>query len=245
MSEQDVSEMTQMLSSYEEQFLHLLLRTNALKFGSFKTKSGRLSPYFFNTGSLCTGGAMQKAAESYAQKVLDIWPSQKSYFLFGPAYKGMSLVVATAMELERISRVPVYYTFNRKEAKQHGEGGSLIGYEWTKKESGKIIILDDVLTGGTSARESLDLLGARGLRAAGLVVGVDRQEKSGRSELSAKADLEQHAQNGQISVHAILDLDRIITLLYNRPVNGKVYIDDGLMQQISSYRLQYGSQSKT
>jgi orotate phosphoribosyltransferase len=216
----------------KERFVELLLESGVLNFGSFKTKSGRLSPYFFNTGKFDSGQRLGKVADLYAE-------SLKEHFgmgidnLFGPAYKGIPLAVLTADRLAKLYRKDISFTFNRKEAKDHGEGGLLVGHQYQGGE--KIVIVEDVLTGGTSLRETELLLRRLDLQVLGIFVGIDRQEK-GRGEMSAKKEIEQVYQ---APVHSLVNMDEIVAILHNHSVLGRVWIDGDIKASIDAYRTQY------
>lgn len=215
-------------------YLALLLKSEAWRFGQFKTKSGRLSPYFFNSGALNQGEHLAALGQLYGDFVQQHWPKEEALYLYGPAYKGIPLVTITAAHLAAAHGRKVFATYNRKEKKDHGEGGSLVGYPYAGKE--RVIIIEDVLTGGTSARESLESLKSLGVQVEALVVGVDRQEK-GRGELLAADEL---TSDFGMRVEALLTLDDIVGSLKGREVMGRRWIDDDHMQAIEAYRAQYG-----
>ena len=159
-----------------QEFIRFALASGVLKFGEFKTKAGRLSPYFFNAGLFNDGASLGKLARFYAQRILAEQAAGKLQFdvLFGPAYKGITLASATAVALDAIGR-PTPFAFNRKEAKDHGEGGSVVGAEL----KGQVLIIDDVISAGTSVRESVEIIRAAGATPAAVVIALDRQERSG------------------------------------------------------------------
>jgi orotate phosphoribosyltransferase len=160
------------MQAYQQKFIELALANDVLRFGEFKLKSGRVSPYFFNAGLFNTGKALAELGRCYAQAILD---SGISYdVLFGPAYKGIPLVAATAMALYTEHGIDMPYAFNRKEKKDHGEGGNLIGAPL----EGRILIVDDVITAGTAIRESIDIIDAADATSVGVVIALDRQEKA-------------------------------------------------------------------
>ena len=164
---------------YQRDFIDLCVRLGALKFGSFKLKSGRESPYFFNAGMFNTGESIAAVGRAYAAAVAacDI----AFDMLFGPAYKGIPLVTATAAALAERERINVPFAFNRKEAKDHGEGGAVVG----SPLAGRVLIVDDVITAGTAIRESIDIIRAAGAHPAGVLLALDRQERGSTSPLSA------------------------------------------------------------
>lgn len=188
------------MKPYQKKLIELSLQYQALKFGRFTLKSGRQSPYFFNAGLFRTAQALKILGECYKEAILD---NQLKYtMLFGPAYKGIPLVSATAIALaEHQPHLP--YAFNRKEAKDHGEGGQVIGAPL----EGDVLIVDDVITAGTAIRESIQLIHQNSARVHGVVVALDRQEK-GQQNLSAIQELN---QTHHVPVYAILRLDDIIS----------------------------------
>ena len=218
----------------ERAFLEHLLTSEVLRFGSFTTKSGRQSPYFFNTGKFDSGVKIRKAAALYADLIADHFGSEVDN-LFGPAYKGIPLAVATAQILSEKLQRDVTFTFNRKESKNHGEGGALIGYQYEGGE--KVVVIEDVITGGTSVRETMPLLQKAGVQVLGLVVGVDRQER-GHEDLTA---MEEVRQNWGIRGYSLLTVDQIVKTLTGQEFNGKVWIDPMLKSSIDTYRSLYGS----
>jgi orotate phosphoribosyltransferase len=223
------------MEPYQREFIEFMVRSDVLTFGDFVTKSGRRTPFFINTGRYDSGAKMMRLGESYAEAIER--HLQGGYdALFGPAYKGIPLVVATAMSLSARYGRDVPFTFNRKEVKDHGEGGGLIGHK--PRDGERILIVEDVTTAGTSVRESMALLGAAAqVKVVGLVVSVDRQER-GRCEKSALAEL--RAEFG-LQAFAIVQLDEIIQHLHNRPVEGRVVLDDRILSAIQDYRSRYGA----
>lgn len=216
-----------------ERFLDLLLESGALKFGEFKTKSGRLSPYFFNTGSFDQGLILSAVASCYADLILTHF-APESIHLYGPAYKGISLATSIAQEISRRTHCPVPFTFNRKEAKDHGEGGNFIGRALTNDS--KVIVVEDVMTGGTSIRETLDLLKPVGAKISAVVIGVDREE---RGTGTLKAAQEITVEFG-IPVYSILKLHQILEILWNTPRQGRIWVDDAIKLKADAYQKQFG-----
>lgn len=216
-----------------EKFLDLLLESGALKFGEFKTKSGRLSPYFFNTGSFDHGRILSEVASCYADLIIECLPKDQIH-LYGPAYKGIPLATSIAQELSKRTGTDVPFTFNRKEAKHHGEGGSFVGRALTKDS--RVIVVEDVMTGGTSVRETLALLRPIGAKIAAVVIGVDREE---RGTGSKKAALEITEEFG-IPVFTILKLHTILELLWNKPRQGRVWVNDEIKIKADAYQKQFG-----
>jgi orotate phosphoribosyltransferase len=194
------------MQSYQREFLELALARNALRFGEFTLKSGRVSPYFFNAGLFDSGAALAALARAYAQAAT---ASAVAFdMLFGPAYKGIALAAATAIALAEHHRRDVPFTFNRKEAKSHGEGGLLIGAPLR----GRVLIVDDVITAGTAIRESIGLIRTQGAEAAGVLIALDRQER-GQSDLSAVQEVEREFN---VPVIAIARLDELLALTAER-----------------------------
>src|SRR5277367_5241380 len=177
-----------MTLAYQSDFIELCVRLGVLRFGSFTLKSGRESPYFFNAGLFNTGAAIGAVGRAYAAAVAD--SGVNFDMLFGPAYKGIPLVTITAAALAERAGRDLPFAFNRKEAKAHGEGGSIVGGPL----QGRVLIVDDVITAGTAIRESVDMIQAAGARPAGVLLALDRQERGPQSRLSAVQEVrEQYA----------------------------------------------------
>jgi orotate phosphoribosyltransferase len=224
----------ELMEEYKKQFIVFMVQSQVLTFGNFVTKSGRQTPYFINTGNYRTGRQIGLLGEFYAQAVQARF-RQDFNVLFGPAYKGIPLAVSTAVALNRMYNHDVSVCFNRKEAKDHGEGGSIIGHKLAAGD--KIIIIDDVITAGTSVRESVAIMSAvAGIVLRGLVISVDRMEKgpSGQSALS-----EAKAAYG-MDTASIVTIDDIVSFLHKRDIDGKVVIDDAMKARIEEYRAKYG-----
>jgi orotate phosphoribosyltransferase len=208
---------------YQHQFIQYALDCGVLKFGEFQLKSGRTSPYFFNTGLFNSGAQLDKLGQFYAQAL--IAAGVEVDVLYGPAYKGIPLVSTTAIAYSRM-KGDIPFAFNRKEAKDHGEGGTLVGAPL----QGKVWILDDVITAGTSVRESVEIIRAAGATVAGVVIALDRQEK-GLNELSAVQEVS--AQFG-IPVIAIISLADIVKFIEQHDETSEK------LAIIKAYRQQYG-----
>lgn len=220
---------------YKEDFIDLMIRAQVLTFGDFVTKSGRKTPFFINTGNYRTGEQINLLGEFYAQAISENIGDAFDV-LYGPAYKGIPLAVTAASALYRVMKKNAAYCFNRKEAKDHGEGGTIIGHKLKKGD--RVVIVEDVITAGTSVRESVPLLKAQAdITIPALVVSVDRMER-GTGPLTALREVE--AEFG-IKTFAIVTIDEIVTYLHNRNVDGKVLIDDDMKKRIDEYRLQYGA----
>jgi orotate phosphoribosyltransferase len=235
------------MEKYKEEFIEFMVRSNVLTFGSFTTKSGRNTPFFINTGNYATGEQLATLGKFYAT-AFDHAFTGKIDVLFGPAYKGIPLVTATAMSLATLFNRHVAFCFNRKEVKDHGEGGAIIGHKPSGGES--VVIIEDVTTAGTSVRESIPLLHSiASVKVVGLIVSVDRMERgttakdtpTHQSALTHKSALAQLRDEFGIIVCAIVTLDEIITYLHNRNIDGKIVLDDEIYDKISEYRSLYGA----
>ncbi len=211
------------MEQYQKDFVDFTLETGVLKFGEFTLKSGRISPYFFNAGLFNTGSHLSQLGVFYANAIEA--SGLEFDVLFGPAYKGISLATATAIALNDTFNRSIPYSFNRKEAKDHGEGGSIVGHPL----EGDILIIDDVITAGTAIKEAQDIIISNGANTKGVIVALDRQEK-GNSELSAIQEVE---KTFGISVLSIINLSHIVDYL-------KASNDSGIVRKIESYRSQYG-----
>ena len=220
--------------SYKREFIEFMVRSKVLTFGDFVTKSGRRTPYFINTGNYRTGAQAAKLGEYYAACVQEHFPDGVDA-LFGPAYKGIPLSVACSIALYNKYGRDVNYCFNRKEAKDHGEGGVLVGYPL--KAGDRVVIIEDVITAGTVMRECLPILkGIADVEIAGLVVSADRMER-GKGELSAIQEIK--AEYG-IDTYPIVTVREIIETLHNTPVDGQVIVDDEMREKMEAYLRQYG-----
>ncbi|NBN20506.1 orotate phosphoribosyltransferase [Proteus sp. G4399] len=191
------------MKAYQRHFIELALEKNVLKFGEFTLKSGRVSPYFFNAGLFNTGRDLALLGQFYAQTLID--NHVPCDVLFGPAYKGIPIATTTAVALVEHHDMDVPYCFNRKEAKDHGEGGTLVGSPLT----GNVVIVDDVITAGTAIRESMEIIKQHDATLSGVLLSLDRQEK-GRGSLSAIQELE---HDYQCQVYSIITLDDLISYL--------------------------------
>jgi orotate phosphoribosyltransferase len=213
-----------MTLAYQTDFIDLCVRQGVLRFGSFTLKSGRESPYFFNAGLFNTGAAISALGRAYAAALTA--SDLKFDMLFGPAYKGIPLVTITAAALAERPGRNVPFAFNRKEAKDHGEGGSIIG----SPLNGAVLIVDDVITAGTAIRESIDIIRAAGARPAGVLLALDRQERAPESRLSAVQEVENQYGIPVITVVNLADLMHHISNQGRR--------DD--LSRMQTYRERYG-----
>jgi orotate phosphoribosyltransferase len=222
------------MEKYKEEFIIFMVQSRVLTFGDFTTKSGRATPYFINTGNYQTGSQIAMLGRFYAQAIRSKLGKDFNV-LFGPAYKGIPLAVSAAVALNSLYRHDVLVCFNRKEVKDHGEGGSIIGHKLVAGD--KIVIVDDVITAGTSVRESVAVMSAvAGIVLRALVVSVDRLEK-GPSGTSALAEAK--AAYG-MDAAAIVTIEDIVSFLHNQEIDGKVVIDDAMKVKIDEYRAKYG-----
>lgn len=212
------------MESYKREFLDFAVNIEVLRFGEFTLKSGRTSPYFFNSGLFNSGISLGKLGRYYAQAIES--SSIEFDMIYGPAYKGIPLAAATAIALADHHNRDIPYAFNRKEAKDHGEGGTTVGAPL----KGKILIIDDVISAGTSARESVEVIAAQGAQVAGMVIALDRQER-GQGERSAVQEVEK-TQN--IKVASIVTLSDLVEYLEDK--------EDSLgkLNSIRNYRQRYG-----
>lgn len=213
------------MQAYQRDFIRLAIECQALRFGSFTLKSGRISPYFFNAGLFNSGRALAELGRQYAAALVD---STLSFdMIFGPAYKGIPLAASTAIALATHHGIDRPYAFNRKEAKDHGEGGTIVGAPL----AGKVLIVDDVITAGTAVREVIELIRVNGAEPAGVIVGLNRRER-GSGRLSAIQEVEQEFSIPVISIAAV---DHIIAYLEEEASDAR------LIEEIRQYRARYGA----
>ena len=223
------------MEQYKEQFIEFMIDCNVLKFGDFVTKSGRKTPFFVNTGFYRTGSQLARLGEYYAEAIKDKFGFDFDV-LFGPAYKGIPLSVATTMAIANKYDADIRYCSNRKEIKDHGDKGILLGSPIN--DGDKVVIIEDVTTAGTSIQETLPIVKAQGdVDVLGLVVSVDRMER-GQGEKSALMEIE---ENYGLKTTAIVTMAEVVEHLYNKPYKGKVVIDDTLKAAIDAYYEQYGA----
>ena len=224
------------MERYKEEFIEFMVDCDVLKFGDFVTKSGRKTPFFVNTGFYRTGTQLRKLGEYYAKAIHDKFGLDFDV-LFGPAYKGIPLSVAAAIAISENYDKDIKYCSNRKEIKDHGDKGILLGSPLSSGD--RVLLIEDVTTAGTSIGETLPILQAQGdVQVCGLVVSVDRMER-GKGEKSALAEI---SETYGFPTAAIVTMAEVVEHLHNRPYNGKVYIDDTLKAAIDAYYAQYGAQ---
>ena len=212
------------MQAYKKEFIDLALELGVLRFGEFRLKSGRISPYFFNAGLFNTGYAAARVGRYYAATIAE--SDIKFDMLFGPAYKGIPLATLAAASLAEQQDIDVPYAFNRKEAKAHGEGGNIVGAPL----AGRVLIVDDVITAGTAVREAYQIISATGAQVAGLVISLDRQER-GQGTLSAVQELKQSLD---IPVLSIIRLNDLVDTL-EESAEYEQYL-----KPVIAYRKQYG-----
>lgn len=216
--------MNTIMQDYQQEFIDFALRQGVLKFGEFTLKSGRVSPYFFNAGLFNTGESLSRLGRYYAQAIVD--SGIEFDVLFGPAYKGIPLAAATVVALADRHDRNLPYCFNRKEAKDHGEGGNLVGAPL----QGRVLIIDDVITAGTAIREAMDIIASNGASAVGVAIALDRMEK-GKGERSAIQEVE---ADYNLQVINIANLEVLIEFIRN---TGEY---DQHLDSMLKYREQYG-----
>ncbi len=221
--------------TYKEEFITFMVRSGVLTFGDFTTKSGRKTPYFINTGNYKTGAQAAKLGDYYAACIQENLPDRVDC-LFGPAYKGIPLAVAAASSLYRNYGRDLPYCFNRKEAKDHGEGGSMVGY---KPQAGdRVVIVEDVVTAGTAVRETIELFShVAAVDLCALIVSVDRMERG----TGDKTTLDELRETCGMAVYPIVTVREVIAFLHNNPIDGKVCIDDEMKGRMEAYLKEYGA----
>ena len=224
------------MESYKQEFIEFMIDCNVLKFGDFVTKSGRKTPFFVNTGFYRTGAQLRKLGQYYAKAIEQAFGLEFDV-LFGPAYKGIPLTVAASMEISDVYGKDIKYCSNRKEVKDHGDKGILLGSPIA--DGDKVVIIEDVTTAGTSIQETLPIIKAQGdVDVLGLVVSVDRMER-GQGTKSALKEIE---EKYGLKTAAIVTMQDVVEHLYNKEYKGKVIIDDKIKAAIDVYYEQYGAQ---
>ena len=226
------------MEPFRRAFIRFLLECEALRFGDFTTKSGRKSPYFINTGMIRTGMQLARMGDFYAHTIEHHFGDSVDN-LYGPAYKGIPLAVASAAALHRLYNRDFGVSFNRKEAKDHGEGGTIVGQPYDRPT--RVLIVEDVITAGTSVRETMELMKSfPNAKIEGLVVSVDRMAKVGDSPLSA---LQQVQEEYGIRTVPIVTIDDLMGALEDRSIRKLFPIPDGQIERMKAYREQYGAKA--
>lgn len=221
------------MEAYKQEFIRFMLECSVLRFGDFVTKSGRNTPFFINTGFYRTGSQLSRLGSYYAKAINDHFGFDFD-ILFGPAYKGIPLCVATSMEISREYGKDIGYSSNRKEIKDHGDKGILLGTPM--EEGARVLIIEDVTTAGTSIAETMPILKSFGAQCVGLCVSVDRQER-GKGEKSALSEIE--SEYG-IKTASIVTMSDVVEYLGQNEVDGKMILDETLKKAINDYYEQYG-----
>ena len=223
------------MEQYKQEFIEFMVDCNVLRFGEFTLKSGRKSPFFMNAGLYVTGAQLEKLGEYYAKAIHDNYGDDFDV-LFGPAYKGIPLSVATTMAYHRLYGKEIRYCSNRKEAKDHGDAGILLGSPI--KDGDKVVIIEDVTTSGKSIEETFPIIQAQGdVTIKGLMVSLNRMER-GKGEKSALVEIQ---EKYGFPANAIVSMSDVVEHLYNMPCNGKVVIDDEIKAAIDKYYEEYGA----
>ena len=223
------------MEAYKQEFIEFMVESQVLKFGEFTLKSGRKSPFFMNAGAYVTGTQLRRLGEYYAKAIHDNYGLDFDV-RFGPAYKGIPLSVATTMAISELYGKDIRYCSNRKEVKDHGDTGILLGSKL--KDGDRVVIIEDVTTSGKSIEETYPILMAQGdITIKGLMVSLNRMEVGLGGEKSA---LDEIKEKYGFEARAIVSMAEVVEALYNQPVNGKVLIDDELKARIDEYYKQYG-----
>ncbi len=224
------------MEDYKKQFIEFMVDSQVLKFGEFTLKSGRKSPFFMNAGAYVTGAQLRRLGEYYARAIHDHYGLNFDV-LFGPAYKGIPLSVATTMAISELYGKEIRYCSNRKEVKDHGDTGILLGSKL--KDGDRVVIIEDVTTSGKSIEETFPIIKAQAdVEIKGLMVSLNRMERGLESEKSA---LEEIQGKYGFAANAIVTMADVVEYLYNKPYQGNIYIDDTLKQAIDAYYEQYGA----
>ena len=224
------------MEQYKQEFIEFMVDSNVLKFGDFTLKSGRKSPFFMNAGAYVTGTQLRRLGEYYAKAIHDNYGLDFDV-LFGPAYKGIPLTVATTMAISELYGKDIRYCSNRKEVKDHGDTGILLGSKL--KDGDRVVIIEDVTTSGKSIEETFPILKAQAdVEIVGLMVSLNRMERGLSSEKSA---LEEIKEKYGFDANAIVSMAEVPEYLDHKPYKGEVYIDDTLKTAIDAYYAQYGA----
>ena len=223
------------MESYKQEFIKFMIDSDVLKFGDFALKSGRKSPFFMNAGAYVTGSQLMKLGEYYAKAIHDAYGDDFDV-LFGPAYKGIPLSVATTIAYSRLFNKEIRYCSNRKEEKDHGDAGILLGSRI--KDGDRVVIIEDVTTSGKSMEETVPIVRAQGdVTILGLMVSLNRMERG----KGAKSALEEIKDLYGFETNAIVSMADVVECLYNKEVDGRVIIDDELKGRIDAYYEEYGA----
>lgn len=224
------------MEAYKKEFIEFMVESDVLKFGEFTLKSGRRSPFFMNAGAYVTGTQLRRLGEYYAKAIHNAYGLDFDV-LFGPAYKGIPLAVATAMAISELYGKDIRYCSNRKEEKDHGDTGILLGS--SLKDGDRVVIIEDVTTSGKSIEETFPILRAQAdVQIVGLMVSLNRME---RGRATQKSALNEIRETYGFEARAIVTMEEVTEYLYNRPYKGKVYIDDTVRAALDAYYAQYGA----
>lgn len=224
------------MEQYKQEFIEFMVDSQVLKFGEFTLKSGRKSPFFMNAGGYVTGAQLKKLGEYYAKAIHDNYGDDFDV-LFGPAYKGIPLSVATTMAYSELYGKEIRYCSNRKEVKDHGDVGILLGS--SLKDGDRVVIIEDVTTSGKSIQETFPILTAQAkVEIKGLMVSLNRMEKGLGGKVSALAEIR---EKYGFEANAIVTMEDVITHLYNKPYKGQIYIDDTLKAALDKYYEEFGA----
>lgn len=223
------------MEQYKKEFIEFMVDSNVLKFGEFTLKSGRKSPFFMNAGAYVTGSQLKKLGEYYAKAIYDNYGADFDV-LFGPAYKGIPLSVATSIAFSTLYGREIRYCSNRKEVKDHGDVGILLGSDLN--DGDRVVIIEDVTTSGKSIEETFPILRAQAnVDVVGMMVSLNRQER-GKTQQNALAEIREIYG---IETGAIVTMEEVVEHLYNKTYNGRVFIDDKTKEAIDAYYAQYGA----
>ncbi|RHQ42175.1 MULTISPECIES: orotate phosphoribosyltransferase [unclassified Roseburia] len=224
------------MEQYKQEFIEFMVESEVLKFGDFTLKSGRKSPFFMNAGAYVTGSQLSRLGEYYAKAIHDHYGTDFDV-LFGPAYKGIPLSVATTIAFSRLYGKEIRYCSNRKEVKDHGDTGILLGSKI--KDGDRVVIIEDVTTSGKSIQETFPIIQAQGdVTILGLMVSLNRMEKGLETD---KCALDEIQEKYGFPANAIVSMADVVECLYNRPCQGRLIIDDKMKEAIDKYYEQYGA----
>ncbi len=224
------------MERYKEEFINFMVDSNVLKFGDFTLKSGRKSPFFMNAGAYTTGTQLKKLGEYYARAIHDTFGLEFD-ILFGPAYKGIPLTVATTIAIGELYGRDIKYCANRKEVKDHGDKGILLGSKI--KEGDRVLIIEDVTTSGKSIEETVPIIQAQAdADIVGLMVSLNRQEKGIETDMSALDEI--HDKYG-FGAHSIVTMSEVVDYLYKRPIDGEIILNTETKKAIDAYYKEYGA----